>query len=255
MESDKQGLAWSDKVVWHEGMTLDPHHFQQWDRHQAAMLNARAQSIAPHGWGFTQIEVDKDRLANGEFLLVGCAGVMPDGVPFEISGGQGNVPETRNVAKYEHFTPSKEALNVFLAIPSVRVDGANVRLQDSNRQSSSRFLAYTASLSDDNTGENERPIEVARMNFQLLLEGESTQGFSVMQIAQVVRAPDGGFRLAPQYVPTCLYIGASEYLRAIASRILQNLVTHASQISRRASGIFRSGKRRRKTCSYSAGSA
>ena len=238
MESDKYAPSWSDKVVWQEGMTLDPHHFQQSDRHQAAMLNARVRSIAPFSWGFTHIEVDKDRLANGEFMLLSCGGVMPDGLPFEIAGSLGNVPETRNVAKYEHFTPSKEALNVYMAIPSLRVDGANVRLQDSKRHSQTRFTAYTSSLSDENTGENERPVDVARMNFQLLLEGESMQGYTVLQIAQIVRTSDGGFTLAEQYVPTSLSIGASEYIMSLASRVLQNLVTHSGHISRRASGIF-----------------
>ena len=238
MEPEKNVLAWSEKVVWQEGMTLDPHHFQQWDRYQASMVHARIRGIAPFSWGLTHIEVDRDRLANGELTLLDCGGVMPDGLPFEISGNLGNVPETRNLAKYAPFTPSTESLNVYLAIPAVRKDGVNVKLQDSNRQSATRYASHTTSVSDDNTGENERPIDVARMNFQLLLEGESLQGFSLLHVAQITRTGDGSYTLAPRFVPTCLYIGASEYLMGLAGRILQNLVTHSSTVSRRATGIF-----------------
>ena len=237
MEPEKNTSAWPDKVVWHEGMTLDPHHFQHWDRHQSAMLNARMRSMTPFYWGFTHIEIDRDRLANGEVMLIECGGVMRDGLPFEVSGALGNIPESRNVAQYEPFKSSKVFLDVYLAIPTDRRDGANVRLQQANRTSTSRFVAHTTTVRDENTGEDEREIEVARMNFRLLLEGESMQGYSLLQIAQIERSGEG-YSLSSKFVPTCLHIGASEYLSGLTSRILQNLVTHNTQVSRRASGIF-----------------
>ncbi len=188
MEPEKNILTWSDKVVWQEGMTLDPHHFQQWERSNAAILNARLRATTPYYWGITHIEIDLDRLANGELFLIDCSGVMRDGLPFEISDVLGNVPETRNISKYTGFPASKETLGVYLAIPAVRRDGANVKLQDSNRQSATRYIARSLIVNDDNTGENERQVDVARTNFQILLEGESQQGFSVMQIARLERS-------------------------------------------------------------------
>jgi type VI secretion system protein ImpJ len=50
------------KVVWHEGMRLDPHHFQQWDRFYSHLLNFRLQSVAPYAWGILDLNVDKDSL-------------------------------------------------------------------------------------------------------------------------------------------------------------------------------------------------
>jgi type VI secretion system protein ImpJ len=204
MEPESNNLPLSDKVVWQEGMTLDPHHFQQWDRYQAALLNARVRSVTPFYWGVTQLEIDKDRLANGEFALLGCAGVMPDGLPIEIRGNLGNTPEARNIAKYPQFTPTKESLNVYLAIPGIRNNSSNVRLAGTNRHSLTRYQAQSTNVSDDNTGENERPIEVARLNVQLLLEGESIQGFTILQIAQIVRTGDGGYALSLRFSLTPL---------------------------------------------------
>ena len=238
MDVENNGLAWSDKVVWQEGMTLDPHHFQQSDRFHAAVLNARMRSIAPFFWGLSHISIDADTLVNGELALLECGGVMPDGLAFEIGGQYGNLPDSRTVVGYEKFPPSKETLNVYLAVPSLFKQGANIRLSGSMLQRPVRYMVQTTSMSDETTGENERPIDVAKANFRILLEGESMQGYTVMQIAQVKRKGDNSFRLSPRHAPTCLSIKASDYLTGLTSRILQNLVTHSSKVKTRASGIF-----------------
>ena len=237
MNQENNGLAWSEKVVWQEGMTLDPHHFQQSDRHHHALLDARIRSTTPFYWGLNQITIDMDRLVNGEFALLDCVGIMPDGLAFEISGSLGNVPDTRNVDKYKKFPPSKETLNIFLAVPSVFKDGANVRLPDGVANRPVRYRTHTIAMSDETTGENERPVDVARADFQILLEGESMQGYSIMQIAQVAKKGDG-FALSARYAPTCLYIKSSDYLTGLTRKILQNLVTHSTKVRQRASKIF-----------------
>ena len=238
MDQENDSLAWSEKVVWQEGMTLDPHHFQQSDRHHHALLSARIRSVTPFYWGLNQVTIDMDRLVNGEFALLDCAGIMPDGLAFEISGSLGNVPDTRNIDKYEKFPPSKETLNIYLAVPSVFKDGANVRLPEGLANRPIRYRTHTISMSDETTGENERPVDVARANFKILLEGESMQGYSIMHIAQVARSGGNSFKLSPRFAPTCLYIKSSEYLINLTSRILQNLVTHSTKVRKRASSIF-----------------
>jgi type VI secretion system protein ImpJ len=67
------------KVVWFEGMSLDPHHFQQWDRHRRHAVEARVRAALPCSWGLTALEIDEERLRAGEFALARCAGVLPDG--------------------------------------------------------------------------------------------------------------------------------------------------------------------------------
>jgi type VI secretion system protein ImpJ len=38
-------MARNRKVLWYEGMTLDPHHFQHWDRYNQALLNFRVPKL------------------------------------------------------------------------------------------------------------------------------------------------------------------------------------------------------------------
>jgi type VI secretion system protein ImpJ len=41
------------KIVWYEGMNLDPHHFQQMDRYFKTGLDFRIHAIAHFDWGLS----------------------------------------------------------------------------------------------------------------------------------------------------------------------------------------------------------
>jgi type VI secretion system protein ImpJ len=80
------------KVVWFEGMSLDPHHFQQWDRHRRHAVEARVRAALPCSWGLTALDVDQERLRGGEFALARCTGVFPDGRVVNVPGDSRRPP-------------------------------------------------------------------------------------------------------------------------------------------------------------------
>ena len=79
-------MAQYHKIVWSEGMFLGPHHFQQWDRYQEDILNLRMKSVMPLCWGLMDLEINKEALENGAFMLISYHGILP-------SGQYVNVPE------------------------------------------------------------------------------------------------------------------------------------------------------------------
>lgn len=217
------------KVVWFEGMTLDPHHFQQWDRHRRGELDARLRAVAPLGWGLAQVEIDEERLANGELALVSCAGVMPDGLVFDVPESS-PLPDVRNV--HEHFSPTEDRVRVLLAIPSERTDGRNVELQGATSRRETRFTAESMQVMDENTGANERPVEVASVNVRLRFSDEPQQGYSTLPIAELTRTA-GGFALNNQFVPPCLHLRASERLTGLTRQVVELLVTKSLDLTER----------------------
>ena len=110
------------KVLWYEGMTLDPHHFQQWDRYHQDMLNSRVHAISRFNWGVSELAIDEDSLLNGQFNLLRCKGVTTDGLHFDIPPTD-PIPNSRNIQ--ENFPATEEALEVFLAIPVEHHGGKN----------------------------------------------------------------------------------------------------------------------------------
>ena len=55
-----------NRVIWSEGLFLQPQHFQQQERYFERYVEARCQPLVPHSWGFTEIEFEPDFLSIGK---------------------------------------------------------------------------------------------------------------------------------------------------------------------------------------------
>ena len=221
------------KVVWFEGMTLDPHHLQQWDRYHRDVLDARVRALTRHGWGLTELALDAERLANGEVAVRGCAGVMPDGFPFDLPD-DGPLPEPRNIG--DAFAATGSSLLIHLALPSERPGGGNVARNGAAARAT-RYASTSVTLPDENTGSDERAVEVAQPRFRLGVGSEALQEFTTLPIATVVRNDAGLFALDESFVPTCLSIGASPRLMQLARRTLERLVARSTTLAERWRGV------------------
>ena len=216
------------KIIWHEGMNLDPHHFQQWDRYHKSTLDFRLRSITNYDWGLLEIAIDKDSLVNGQCSLLRCKGVTPDGLAFNIPD-EDPVPTTRNIQDF--FPATESELSIFLAIPRERERGSNCKLEGESNKGDTRFVFQNISLTDDNTGANERQIGIGQTNFQLRMGNESVEDFGVLKIAEIVRSADGSFAIGEKFIPACLTIEASEVVMAIARRLVELLIAKSTALS------------------------
>jgi type VI secretion system protein ImpJ len=217
------------KVVWYEGMTLDPHHLQQWDRYHRDVLDARVGALTRHGWGLTEIALDEERLANGEVAVLRCAGVMPDGFPFDLPE-TGPLPEPRSIG--DAFAATGSTLGIVLALPSERPSGGNVA-RNGTAARATRYASASVTLPDENTGSDERAVEVAQPRFRLGIGTESLPEFTTIKVGEVARNEAGLFALGDGFVPTCLSIGASDRLMQLARRTLERLVARSTTLAER----------------------
>lgn len=90
------------KVVWHEGMFLAPHHFQQWDQYYGQLLQERLRVVNPFGWGLMAVRLDADDLANNIVRILALRGVLPDGTVISVAAGEenGSLLEPRPIDRY-----------------------------------------------------------------------------------------------------------------------------------------------------------
>lgn len=223
-------MSQRQKIVWYEGMNLDPHHFQQWDRYHKSFLVSRIRSVIKYDWGLLEIAIDKESLMNGQFTLLRGKGVTPDGLLFNIPDDD-LAPASRSVEGF--FPATQSELSVFLAIPSEREWGRNCALENKTERSDTRYVFSKISVLDDNTGTDERQVGIGRTNFQLRFRDESLEDFSVMKVGEIMRTPDGSFALNEQFIPPCLTIEASEELMTICRRLLELLVAKSTAFSER----------------------
>jgi type VI secretion system protein ImpJ len=212
-------------VLWTKGTFLTPQHLQVQDRFIEDALNFRLQALKFCPWGFRDLAINAELLAEGQFALTRAAGIFPDGLLFEIPEAD---PPPPSKSLEEFFDKDTKSLDVYLAIPDYRQRGLNV---STGKEAGTRYLAEVAAFRDENTGMGEKPIQVARKNMRLLAQSENREGSSVLRLANVERTPAGTFQLNPRFVPPLVEIGASEYLVGLLRGLVELLSARSTQLS------------------------
>jgi type VI secretion system protein ImpJ len=221
------------RVIWTKGMFLVPQQFQTQDRFFESALQFRFASSSFANWGVTELDIDSEALQNGQFRIARCAGVMPDGELFDMPGID-DLPPSRPISS--HFPPTRESLDVFLGIPENRTRARNVTLpgpaqSGADGPPATRYLAETRMFTDENTGNDEKPVQVARRAFRVLFDDDYRDGFSTLRIAQIMRNAAGIPILNPRFIAPCLSLDSSTYLSSLLRRQIEILAAKSGALS------------------------
>jgi type VI secretion system protein ImpJ len=228
------------KIVWAEGMYLAPHHFQAQNRYFEDAVHFATASLWKYGYGFSACQLDTDALRNGTVTLVHARGMFDDGLPFDIPGCDA-IPEPRNIAGL--FPATADHLTVCLAIPRWLPDGQNCKLE-SGPDAGTRYSGVVEMLHDENTGRDEKPVQLGHKNIRLVLESEADDDLLTLPLARVVRDGAGHFAFDPAFVPPTLRLSASPRLTDMLQRlveILEDKSASVSQEQQQSAGKFQAG--------------
>jgi type VI secretion system protein ImpJ len=99
-----------------------------------------------------------------------------------------------------------------------------------------RYIAETRVIPDENTGGDERPVQIARKTMRLLLDTESSEGLATLPLARVIRDGAGHFIYDPRFVPPVLQIQASPRLMLLSRRLIEIMDEKSSAIGFRRAG-------------------
>jgi type VI secretion system protein ImpJ len=213
-------------VIWMKGTFLSPQHLQTQDRFIENALQFQLESLAYQPWGFRSLQLNHEALAAGQVALANASGIFPDGLMFDIPASD---PPPNPMPVAEFFEPDQDEVDVYLAIPNHQDRGLNVSVL--RKDVDTRYRAEVAMLRDENSGSTEKPIQLARKNFRLLVGDQPRQGLSTIRIARVKRTPAGLLELDQRFVPPLLDITASDYLVSIARRLVEILAAKSSVLA------------------------
>lgn len=221
------------KVVWFEGMYLAPHHFQAQTQSFEDLIQFSTSNLWFEPYGLVGFELDSEALRNGNLALVHARGIFPDGLTFHMPDSD-PLPPSRYIA--DLFPPTQESTTVYLALPSRREQGPNCVLEAGHGPDHMRFTAEARSLPDDNTGRDDRSLQLARKNIHFLLESEEREGLVCLPIARVIRDGSGRLLYDPRFIPPVLQISGSERLMMISRRLIGILDEKSAALARSHSG-------------------
>ncbi len=215
------------KVIWSEGMFLQPQHFQQYDRYIQHLCLHRPGLVQPHNWGIQELKIDTYFLALGKFSPKSCAAIFPDGM-FICTPYHDNLPLPLDL---------KEGLVntiIYLALPLQR-SGHPVAAYD---QDNYRYRIETVEISDDNFGtKNHASIQIGTLCLKLMLEGDNREGYSCIPIARIQEVNSSKQILLDEaFIPPCLVIQAYSGLIDVLLKLQGLLHYRGARLIERLSG-------------------
>lgn len=217
----------NDKVIWKEGLFLQPQHFQQMERFFFGSMHSQFSAYNRYYYGLLKFKIIQDALANKTLSLQHAQGVFPDGTFFSIPE-TGPVPLARN---FSDFLPyNQQSLIAYLALPLTLPGQASV--QDSRDSSfSARFISSRQNITDEISGEQNKEIELAKANYCILFEGEGLDNFTTLPLARLSRTINGQIVLDKDFIPPLLSIDISETLYNRLRSLLELLIAKSSFLS------------------------
>ncbi len=198
--------------------------------------------------GSSGLEFDADALRNGTLAVTHARGLFADGLAFDLPASD-PAPPSRPFAPL--FSPVADHLTMHLAVPVAVRDGQNTSLNGT--ANGTRFIAFEQKMPDQNTGLDEKPIQVGRKNLQLLAESETSDRYVHLPIVRLLRDGTGRFEADPAFVPPCLTISASPALTNMLRRLLDILdekSTVFTQEQQQRNGVFQAGMSARHVAQY-----
>lgn len=206
------------RVIWTQGLFLQPHHFQQEARHVAYFVDARLAATGPYAWGFHELVLDEARLATGRLAVLRASGVLPDGTPFSM-------PDADALPAPLDVPADLQGELVSLAAPCARLGVTEVDFGDGPSDALARYRVQTQDLRDHtNAVDDPEPVQLGALKLVLLRQRDATDAHAALGVVRVMeRRADGQLVLDRGYLAPQYRIDASGQLSATAT-LLHGLV-------------------------------
>ena len=207
-------------LYWYQGLFLQPHHFQQFERGLYDAILPRLAMLQPHFWGVRGLEIREAALADQMLEVVQGEFLFRDGTLVRFPGDAKLASRTFK----KEWASSDQPLKAYIGLRRWREDGPNVTesAPEAAAQAGTRFACELDPLAFPDLHQQGPDARVRVLSHVLKLFWEPelpTLGeFELLPVA-VLSNDRGTVRCSPKFTPPAVQVGDSapllEVLRAI----------------------------------------
>lgn len=216
----------SNKVIWHEGLFLQPHHFQQHDRYIERLVSLKSEVLSKNLWGFKELSLDTELLPLGKINVQTAVGIFPDGTPFDI-------PHTDNPPQPFEIPTGMSNTTLYLALPLKQLGVAETgNLMDSQLY---RNLPVPKTIPNGFANQSDTAeIEVASLACRILTEHDDLSSYTCLPIARVLEArANHQITLDKSFLTTWVDAQQAPPLKKFIEEVHGLLITRANMLAGR----------------------
>jgi len=220
-------MSWEKRIVWSEGMMLQPQHFQQQTRYHESQLRNSLALCHPYLWGISSIEIDKSHLKNGKFCLSSAEGILSDGNYF-------NFPTVDKTPTAIDIDENHLNTTIYLAV-TIRRNGNTETFRENDTQSRYELLEHEV-RDVSGTSSQQQVIEVAGLSFSLRTDNDDNNEFCCIPIASIEDVSiSGNITLKNNFVSPVLNIKSTAYISAFLGELVKLTQHRISALAARVS--------------------
>ncbi len=208
-------MRFEEDIHWADGLFLQPHHLQRFQRSMKLRLHAERSFYLPHTCGLIDFEIDSDALANYRVVVKHVSAVMPSGEEISMPGNSVIPPLDLSVELETH----REEFTVYLALPLWSEHDANLS-EDGDSRSKRQFSIHETQLRDENSGDNEISMARHRLNARLTTDFQDNSDLELLPVLRLRplyrEAAEATLELERDFIPPYLVISADCPLLSMA---------------------------------------
>ncbi|MCO4157983.1 type VI secretion system baseplate subunit TssK [Citrobacter amalonaticus] len=223
-----------NKVMWREGTLMRPHHLQQQQRYNDYVNNLRFRTINDLSWGFTELSLNDELLAQGKIMIDSASGTLPDGTVFSIPD-QDALPDPLHPDSF----PDEESRIVYLALPVA----SDVRCEVSYGQQIGRYRLNDTSVRDLHSENGDaRALVLGQLTPRIMCGADDMSAYATLPLCRIKdRRADGSLMLDDSFIPTCQNIYVSTRLREFLREVQEAVGGRANDLANRIGSPAQSG--------------
>jgi type VI secretion system protein ImpJ len=219
-------------LFWHQGLFLQPQHFQLLERSFQSLIAPLHTFMEPYFWGAGAMEIEKAALGTRSFSPLKGTLLFPDGTHAVFPGNSIIDPRPFNEAWVEGGKP----FTVYVGLKKWNQAGENVTVIESLEQASSattRFvsLADAEEFKDLHSGGPTGQIKRLYYLLKVFWETERDQvgDYLLLPVAQLERMAEE-VRLSERFIPPSLALSSSETLFKLVKEIRDQIAARSRQL-------------------------
>jgi type VI secretion system protein ImpJ len=219
-------------LFWHQGLFLQPQHFQVADRCTQSLLIPLQEYLSPYSWGVWDISIQSASLGTRSFQIGKGAFVFQDGTHVVLPGNA--IIESRSFE--ESWVAGGKPFTIYLGLKKWNDAAENVttvETMENLARITTRFVASADAeiCSDLHAGGPQG--EVRRLTYLLKIfwenETDLVGDYLLIPVAQLERTREG-IELSQRYIPPVLSVGSTETLTFLIKEIRDQLASRSRQL-------------------------
>jgi type VI secretion system protein ImpJ len=219
-------------LFWHQGLFLQPQHFQLLERSLQSLLVPLQEYLEPHFWGVADAEIQKASLGTRTFSLLKGTVIFPDGTHTVLPGNSVMSPRPFDEAWVDGGRP----LTVYAGLKKWNAAGENVTVVEKAENMQRIATRFVSQADPEDMADLHSPGpsgQVKRLQYALKIffenEIDMVGDHLLVPIARLERMGDE-IRLSQQFVPPALTLTSSEPLFNTVKEIRDQITARSRQL-------------------------